>query len=241
MIVKVPSRRATMILLANSDGLAIPFQLDAGDVTRSPFAPGAAPNAAVSSSARACLRVARLCACIVLLLPARARAEWQFTPFLGYTFNGSTTLIDFGLVNNQTANDEPHLNFGGSVSLLGEGPFGLEALYADTPNFFESKQFNIVLPRTFSSRTYAVMGNAVLTTPRSWNRYGLRPLLSGGIGLIHAVGRGPARPARLSPEPVGREPGRRRRRVPLGPRRPALRPPLLPEHLQCVQRRTSAS
>jgi CubicO group peptidase (beta-lactamase class C family) len=38
MIVKVPARRATMILLANSDGLAIPFQLDAGDVTRSPFA-----------------------------------------------------------------------------------------------------------------------------------------------------------------------------------------------------------
>ena len=35
---KVPARRATMILLANSNGLAIPFQLDAGDVTRSPFA-----------------------------------------------------------------------------------------------------------------------------------------------------------------------------------------------------------
>ena len=38
MIVKIPARRATMILLANSDGLAIPFQLEAGDVTRSPFA-----------------------------------------------------------------------------------------------------------------------------------------------------------------------------------------------------------
>jgi CubicO group peptidase (beta-lactamase class C family) len=38
MILKVPSRRVTMILLANSDGLAIPFQLEAGDVTRSPFA-----------------------------------------------------------------------------------------------------------------------------------------------------------------------------------------------------------
>ena len=35
---KVPARRATEILLANSDGLAIPFQLEAGDVTRSPFA-----------------------------------------------------------------------------------------------------------------------------------------------------------------------------------------------------------
>ena len=38
MIVKVPARRVTMILLANSEGLATPFQLDAGDVTRSPFA-----------------------------------------------------------------------------------------------------------------------------------------------------------------------------------------------------------
>ena len=38
MIVKIPARRTTMILLANSDGLAIPFQLDTGDVTRSPFA-----------------------------------------------------------------------------------------------------------------------------------------------------------------------------------------------------------
>jgi CubicO group peptidase (beta-lactamase class C family) len=38
MIVKVPAKRATMILLANSDGLAIPFQLETGDITRSPFA-----------------------------------------------------------------------------------------------------------------------------------------------------------------------------------------------------------
>jgi CubicO group peptidase (beta-lactamase class C family) len=38
LIVKVPSRRVTMILLANSDGLAVPFQLESGDVTRSLFA-----------------------------------------------------------------------------------------------------------------------------------------------------------------------------------------------------------
>lgn len=38
MILKIPSRRVTMILLANSDGLANSFQLEAGDVTRSPFA-----------------------------------------------------------------------------------------------------------------------------------------------------------------------------------------------------------
>jgi CubicO group peptidase (beta-lactamase class C family) len=38
LLVKVPSRRATMILLANSDGLAPGGQLESGDVTRSLFA-----------------------------------------------------------------------------------------------------------------------------------------------------------------------------------------------------------
>jgi CubicO group peptidase (beta-lactamase class C family) len=38
MVIKIPSRRVTMILLANSDGLVNSFQLEAGDVTRSPFA-----------------------------------------------------------------------------------------------------------------------------------------------------------------------------------------------------------
>jgi CubicO group peptidase (beta-lactamase class C family) len=38
LIVKVPNRGLTLILLANSDGLAAPFALDAGDVTTSIFA-----------------------------------------------------------------------------------------------------------------------------------------------------------------------------------------------------------
>lgn len=38
MIVKLPARRLTLILLANSDGLATPFDLASGDVTRSLFA-----------------------------------------------------------------------------------------------------------------------------------------------------------------------------------------------------------
>jgi CubicO group peptidase (beta-lactamase class C family) len=38
LIVKLPSRNLTFILFANSDGLSSPFQLDAGDVTRSLFA-----------------------------------------------------------------------------------------------------------------------------------------------------------------------------------------------------------
>ena len=38
LVVKLPSRHLTFILFANSDGLSAPFQLNAGDVTRSIFA-----------------------------------------------------------------------------------------------------------------------------------------------------------------------------------------------------------
>ena len=38
MVIRLPARRVTLILLANSDGLAAPFALEAGDVTRSLFA-----------------------------------------------------------------------------------------------------------------------------------------------------------------------------------------------------------
>ncbi len=38
LLVKVPSRRVTMILLANSDGLVVPSQIEAADLTRSLFA-----------------------------------------------------------------------------------------------------------------------------------------------------------------------------------------------------------
>jgi CubicO group peptidase (beta-lactamase class C family) len=38
LILKIPSRRLSVILLANSDGLSAPFQLQNGDATRSVFA-----------------------------------------------------------------------------------------------------------------------------------------------------------------------------------------------------------
>jgi CubicO group peptidase (beta-lactamase class C family) len=38
MIIKLPARHLTLILLANSDGLVAPYQLSAGDVTKSVFA-----------------------------------------------------------------------------------------------------------------------------------------------------------------------------------------------------------
>jgi hypothetical protein len=38
LVIKLPARQATLILLANSDGLSAPYQLANGDLTRSIFA-----------------------------------------------------------------------------------------------------------------------------------------------------------------------------------------------------------
>lgn len=128
------------------------------------------------------IRALLLSASLLVLTPAHAAAEWQFAPFVGYTFNGATTLVDL-----ERGSEETHWHFGGAATLLGDGPFGVEALFLYTPGFFQrSTAVCNISPCVTSSRTYALMGNAVLTTPRAWNQYGLRPYVSGGIGLLHA-------------------------------------------------------
>jgi hypothetical protein len=136
---------------------------------------------------RAQFRGLVLSALLILTFPLVARAEWQFTPFIGYTFKATSTFVDFDIDPDRVATDQTRLSFGGAVRLIGDSPFGIEAYYVHTPGFFDPKpQFNITLPQVLESRTYAVMGNFVLATPRHWNQYGLRPALSGGIGLMHA-------------------------------------------------------
>jgi len=116
-------------------------------------------------------------AMLLAALPARADAEWQLAPFIGWTFNTNTTIVDLG-----AGRDESHWTFGGSGTLLGAGPVGVEALFLYTPGFFGGSEGSVIE----GSRSIALMGNVVLTTPRSWNEYGLRPFVSGGLGLLHA-------------------------------------------------------
>jgi hypothetical protein len=120
-------------------------------------------------------RVVALAALLFVALPAKADAEWQLAPFIGWTFHTNTTLFDpaFGA-------EETHWNFGTSVTLLGAGPVGVEGLFVYTPGLFGGGEGSVVS----ASRSIALMGNVVLTTPRSWNEYGLRPFVSGG--LLHA-------------------------------------------------------
>lgn len=131
--------------------------------------------------APAVLRIFVLTSLFVICAPMAGAAEWQFAPFVGYTFRGATTLVDL-----EDAAGQRRWNIGGIVRLVGDGPLGAEALFVHTPGFFERPEDAPIETRVTDSRTLALMGNAVLTTPRRWTQYGLRPYLSGGVGLLHA-------------------------------------------------------
>jgi hypothetical protein len=127
-----------------------------------------------------------VCAVVIAASPRAASADWLFAPFVGLTFKGDTTLADLGTVDFEPASSKVHWNFGGTVTWLGDGPLGAEGLFIYTPGFFEAGDSPSPIS---SSRTMALMGNLVLTAPRGWNEYGLRPLVSGGFGLLHASGK----------------------------------------------------
>lgn len=125
----------------------------------------------------ALLRGLAICCLVVLVLPQRAAAEWHFTPMLGATFFGEITApFDVDLAAGKV-----HRNFGGSVSLLGGGLLGAEGMMVWTPGFFTGERGLVS-----KSRSIAVMGNVVLTTPRRWTEYSLRPFVSGGVGVLTA-------------------------------------------------------
>ena len=123
------------------------------------------------------LRALALCGVMILSLAHPAQAEWHFTPMVGFTVFGNTSLVD-----SELATGKRHLHLGGAVSLLGSGIFGAEVLTVWTPGFFEHGNVDPI----DSSRTITAMANAVVTTPRRWTEYGLRPFVSGGFGMMHA-------------------------------------------------------
>ena len=72
---------------------------------------------------RAGIRVLAACATLIVAFAAEARAEWQFVPFFGLTFNGDTSLA-----NPEFGAEKVHWNLGGAVTVIGEWPIAVEAL-----------------------------------------------------------------------------------------------------------------
>lgn len=122
------------------------------------------------------LKVLALCGVVLLGFTRPAQAEWHFTPMAGLTMFGNTSLFDREAA---TGLRHPHLGFG--VSLLSDGILGAEVVTFWTPGFFENGNELVE-----TSRTVTGMANLVLTTPRRWTEYFVRPYVSGGFGLMHA-------------------------------------------------------
>jgi len=132
------------------------------------------------------MRPARSVRALLLLLAlvpaAPASAEWHIVPLVGLTFHADTNANLVTDTTDPAGTVGTHLNFGGSVALLGAGIVGVEAIGVFTPNF--KADTDLVNANVQSSHALAIMGNVVLTTPRRWTEYSLRPYVSGGFGLM---------------------------------------------------------
>lgn len=124
----------------------------------------------------------RVLACCLLICtaPRAAAAEWLFTPFVGLTFKGSSSLVGSEIIDDRPAVETVHRNVGGSASFLGDGILGVETIFSWTPGLFQAGEADTLE----ASRSIAWMGNLVLTAPKRLTEYSLRPYVSGGFGLL---------------------------------------------------------
>jgi len=107
---------------------------------------------------------------LVVVLSAPASAEWQIKPFLGVTFDQTTTFALAGPVTKRSA------VFGACGVLMGD-VFGVEADLEHVPSVFESA---LILGSSATTLT----GNVVIALPRNLTKYTLRPYFVAGGGLM---------------------------------------------------------
>jgi len=106
----------------------------------------------------------------MLALPAQARADWIFTPYIGANFGGDT--ID----NN--------VNYGASFGFMGAGIFGFEADVSYSPNFYDiDDSFDLL---DSEGNVTSVMGNLILGAPIGGTGPGIRPYASAGVGVLRS-------------------------------------------------------
>jgi hypothetical protein len=112
-----------------------------------------------------------------------ASAEWQIKPFLGVTFSGGTTFVDY-----EHAAGHPNVAIGVSGMWLGD-IFGIEADFGRSPGFFERGDQGLltgVSPQGLVTNTSVttLTGNVVVALPRRLVEYTLRPYFAGGAGAM---------------------------------------------------------
>jgi len=116
-------------------------------------------------------------AAIAFASPARAATEWQVRPFIGLTFGGGTTLVDYGGAQGR---GRTKLVTGVNGGLLGE-IFGIDLDLMYAPGYFETGT-----PFVTSSSVSTFTGSVIVGVPKSRAVYTLRPYVIGGLGVMHA-------------------------------------------------------
>ena len=120
------------------------------------------------------MRLGLLVCALLVLRPTTGWAEWQLKPFVGVTFGSTTSII---LDPGQEAGKRK-LTLGVGGTWLGTF-IGVEGDLARVRGFFEDPA---LLVRSSSVTT--MTGNVVLTLPRKYTEYGLRPYLVAGGGVV---------------------------------------------------------
>jgi opacity protein-like surface antigen len=120
---------------------------------------------------------AALALSITALAPARASADWLFTPFIGGTFGGSADVTDvFGDFEEEF---NRKLTYGLSLAYLGGGIAGFEIDFGYSPNFFGAdgdEEIDFI----GDGNVTTLMANVIFSAPTG----GVRPYASFGGGLI---------------------------------------------------------
>ena len=119
---------------------------------------------------------------ITAAAPAKASADWLFTPFIGWNWGAGVTFnSDLGDFDDEF---EKKFNYGATLAWMGAGIFGFEVDFGYAPNFFESTEGDANFSYGDSNVT-TLMGNVILGIPIGGQTgLGIRPYVSGGVGLI---------------------------------------------------------
>jgi hypothetical protein len=119
---------------------------------------------------------------VFVAAPAKASADWLFTPFFGMNWGGNAEFTDFG--GDFEDEFEQKMNFGASLSWMGAGAFGFEVDFGYSPNFFQNTTGDDDFEFGDSNVT-TLMANLKVGAPFGGQTGGgIRPYASGGLGLI---------------------------------------------------------
>lgn len=125
-----------------------------------------------------------LAAAVTVAAPAKASADWLFTPFVGMNFGGTATFNQGGADFEDEF--ERRGTYGASLAWMGGGALGFEVDFGYSPNFFEPTEGEGDFVYGDSNVT-TLMANVVVGAPvGGQSGMGIRPYASGGIGLIRS-------------------------------------------------------